>query len=313
MLAMSGALPRDDEGWAYEFKWDGVRAMVYVEGGRVRALSRNDKELADSFPELRQVGDHLGGRRAILDGELVAFDDRGRPSFGRLQQRLHLGSDGAVRRRMEEFPASFLAFDLLYLSGRLLVDLPYDDRRDMLEDLQLGGESIATPRSFRDRHGADVLDAARRNGLEGVVAKRRRSAYLPGLRRSVWLKIKNFLTQEVVIGGWTEGNGERRASLGALLLGLPGPGGLQYVGKVGTGFDEATRKALLVEMEPLSRQSSPFATPLSRAENALAHYVEPVLVSEVRYGEWTKDGLLRHPVWRGMRRDKKAGEVRREL
>ena len=312
MLAVAAPLPVHDEGWAYEFKWDGVRALVYVDGGRVRAYSRNDKDLAPSFPELRAVGEFLGSRTAILDGEVVAFDDAGRPSFGRLQQRLHLGSSSLVQRRAREVPISFLAFDLLYLEGRLLIDRPYDERRALLEGLKLEGASFATPPSVTDAHGADILAVARERGLEGVVAKRRGSHYAPGQRNGEWLKIKNFRTQEVVIGGWTPGKGAREGSIGALLLGLPGSAGLDYVGKVGTGFSDDARRELLETFAALETSSSPFAGRLPSADAAHAHYVSPELVGEVRYGEWTGDRRLRHPSWRGLRPDKNAADVVRE-
>lgn len=312
MLAVAGSLPTSDKGWAYEFKWDGVRAVVYVEGGRVRALSRNDKDLAESFPELRQIGAFLGSRSAVLDGEIVAFDERGRPSFGLLQQRLHLGSSSLVARRSREVPASFLAFDLLYFEGHSCLNLPYDDRRKLLEKLNLSGDTFATPPSIHDREGTDVLAISRDQGLEGVVIKRRDSTYAPGQRSASWLKVKNLRTQEVVIGGWTEGKGERTGSLGALLLGIPDGEELHYAGKVGTGFTAATRKQLLDTFAQLSTTTNPFAGALSRAETSLAHFVQPVIVGEVRYGEWTGDGRLRHPSWRGLRPDKRACEVVRE-
>ena len=157
MLAMPGELPTSDEGWAYEFKWDGVRAVVYVDGGRVRALTRNDKDLVTSFPELRQLGEFLGSRSAVLDGEIVAFDDEGRPSFGTLQHRLHLEATATITRPAKEAPATFLAFDLLYLEGRSLLARPYDERRELLEGLALKGAAFATPPSARDTTGADVL------------------------------------------------------------------------------------------------------------------------------------------------------------
>ena len=312
MLAIAGDLPEEPGEWAYEFKWDGVRAVVSVEGGRVRALSRNDKDLAASFPELREVGEFLGSRSAVLDGEIVAFDAEGRPSFGRLQQRLHLASPNAVARRAREVPASYLVFDLLYLEGRSLLALPYDERRALLESLALAGEHFATPPSVNDRAGADVLEAARLGGLEGVVAKRRRSPYRPGARSGDWIKVKNFRTQEVVIGGWTEGKGARSGGLGALLLGVPGGDGLAYVGKVGTGFGDTERRELQQILQPLATDSSPFTGRLSAPERALAHFVAPELVGEVQYGEWTSDGHLRHPSWRGLRPDKSPSELARE-
>lgn len=309
MLAVAGELPARDAGWAYEIKWDGVRALAYAEGGRVRAFSRNDKDLTATFPELREAGERLGAHPAILDGELVALDSDGRPSFGRLQQRLQLTGRAEITRRARDVPASYVVFDVLHLDGQSLLDLPYDERRQRLESLGLSGQSVVTSDSLRDVRGADVLAAARDSGLEGIIAKRRDSPYRPGRRSTEWLKVKNFRTQEVIIGGWTEGGGERLGSLGALLLGVPDGGRLRYVGKVGTGFGAEARRRLLADLAPLARKTSPFTAPLSPAETALAHFVRPVVVGEVRYGNWTADGRLRHPSWRGLRPDKDPAEV----
>ena len=309
MLAEAGALPGAGEGWAYEFKWDGVRAIVYLADGRVRAESRNAKDLTGSFPELGELPDLLGGRRAVLDGELVSLDEEGRPSFGRLQQRLHLGGRQLVERRAGEYPTSLLVFDLLYLDGELLLDAPYEERRARLEGLGLSAPHLATPPSVAGGDGGALLEVARERGLEGLVVKRLGSRYAPGRRNGAWRKVKIFCTQEVVIGGWTEGRGERKGSLGALLLGLPGPEGLVYVGKVGTGFSEGARRSLLELLAPLAREDSPFTVPFSPAETRLARFVRPELVGEVQYGEWTGDGHLRHPSWRGLRPDKGPGEV----
>ncbi|MFZ0665184.1 MAG: non-homologous end-joining DNA ligase [Acidimicrobiales bacterium] len=312
MLALSGTLPKGDDGWAYEFKWDGVRALVYVDGGRVKAFSRNDKDLAPTFPELRSIGEFLGSRTAVIDGELVAFDDNGRPSFGRIQQRLNLASASLVAKRAKEVPVSYFCFDLLYLDGRSLMKSTYDQRRQLLESLKLEGPNFTTPPSVTDASGPDILQIAEDRGLEGVVAKRRNSQYLQGKRNGDWVKVKSFLTQEVVIGGWTEGKGERSGSLGALLCGIPATGGLKYVGKVGTGFTQSTRKQLLDMLAPLEQKKSPFTEALSPAESAGAHFVRSKLVGEVRYGEWTGDQRLRHPVWRGLRNDKAPQEVKGE-
>lgn len=312
MLAQAGGLPKKDAGWAYEFKWDGVRAMVYVDGGRVRALTRNDKSLLSTFPELRDVGLHLGSRSAILDGEIVALDKNNRPSFATLSKRLHVESKTAIEKLRHSTPASFFAFDLLYLEGRTLMRLPYDDRRKLLDSLSLNGETFATPPSITNTPGSKVLRIAEERGLEGVVIKRRRAPYSPGARNGDWIKLKNFHTQEVVIGGWTDGQGERAGSLGALLLGVNTKDGLAYVGRVGTGFTAATRKQLLHQLTSLARKTSPFSSPLSRAETALAHFVRPSLVGEVQFAEWTKDEMLRQPSWRGLRPDKSAEQVTRE-
>jgi bifunctional non-homologous end joining protein LigD len=309
MLAHAAELPADDDGWAYESKWDGVRAIAYVEGGRVRAFTRNDKDVTSTFPELRELGEFLGARSAVLDGELVAFEEDGRPSFGRLQHRLHVTSSAAVARRAREVPVTYMLFDLLYLDGHLLVGRPYDERRVQLESLQLAGRTFATTDSLRGVHGPDVVAAARESGLEGIVAKRRDSPYRPGRRSADWRKVKNFRAQEVVVGGWTDGKGERQGSLGALLLGIPGPDGLTFVGKVGTGFSEEDRRELLELLRQLEARDTPFSSRLSASERALAHFVDPTVVGEVQYGEWTSDGRLRHPSWRGLRPDKDPSDV----
>jgi bifunctional non-homologous end joining protein LigD len=327
MLAVLSDSVPDRGDWAYEFKWDGVRAIVFVQGGRVRATTRNDKDLAATFPELRAIGEFLGSRPAVIDGELVAFDETGRPSFGRIQQRLHLGSRAEVVRRSREIPASYLAFDLLYLDGKRLFDLAYDERRTALESLGLAGESFATPPSFTGDSAAGVLETATERGLEGIVAKRRGSRYKAGARNGDWVKVKIFRAQEVVIGGWTAGKGGLSGSLGALLLGIPhtdpentGPGhkrpgqfALDYVGKVGTGFDEAARREILQDLEPLAQEASPFSATLTKTLEAEAHFVRPELVGEVQYAEWTGDGHLRHPSWRGLRLEKDPSQVEREV
>ena len=312
MLATSGTLPKSSDGWAFEFKWDGVRAIVYVDGGRVRALSRNGKDLLTSFPELRQLGSILGSTSAVLDGEIVALDDAGRPDFGKLQHRLHIASPSTATKRARESPVSFLAFDVLYLVGRSTIELTYQERRRLLEALQLAGDAFATPPSFTDVRGEDLLAVSAERGLEGVVAKRVDAPYTPGQRSSQWIKVKNVRTQEVVIGGWTDGRGELSGTLGALLLGVPDGDGLAFVGKVGTGFSDQARGELLTDLRGLASDDSPFTTSLSRPEAALAHFVRPVLVGEVQYAEWTHDGHLRHPSWRGLRADKEPSEVVRE-
>ena len=312
MLAAPAELTRSDNGWACEFKWDGVRAIVYVEGGRVRALTRNDKDLVASFPELRDIGEFLGSRSAILDGELVAFDERGRPNFGTLSHRLHVTGKSAIDRLAKESPVTFLAFDLLYIEGRSLTARPYDERRGLLEKLNLQGSSFATPPTVTDRSAADVIAIAKERGLEGIVMKRRTSPYSPGRRNNDWIKIKNFRTQEVVIGGWTDGKAGLVGNLGALLLGIPAAGGLAFVGKVGTGLSDRDRMKLRDQLMPLSQDSNPFSNRLSVADIRLAHFVRPDVVGEVQFSEWTRNGHLRHPSWRGLRPDKSSSEVTRE-
>src|SRR6266508_3581527 len=199
MLAVLGELPGHDAGWGYEFKWDGVRIIAYVHSGQVRLMSRTDRDVTGSYPELAGLSDLLDGVPAVLDGEVVAYDDRGRPSS---------------------------------------LPLPYRERRDLLAELALDGPHVRTPPWFAGG-GADVLAASAEQGLEGVVAKRLESPYLPGRRSPAWRKVKPVRTQEVVIGGWKPGEGRRAGMIGSLLLGIPGPEGLRYVGHVGTGFTQA--------------------------------------------------------------------------
>jgi len=314
MLAVAGALPVDDEAWAFEFKWDGVRALVYVEGGRIRILSRNDRDVTSGYPELRALGAVLGTRQVVLDGEIVALGASGRPDFQALQARMHVTDAARARRLVGEVPVALMLFDVLHLDGRSTLHLPYDERRRLLESLALQGPNWATP-AAHEGPGRAVLAAAASGGLEGVVAKRRDAPYRPGRRDPSWVKVRNERVQEVVVGGWALGKGSRASGIGALLVGIPTPGRpsrLQFVGRVGTGFTEADLAWLKARLERLRRATSPFADVLSSAESAGVTWVSPRLVGEVRFTEWTRTGRMRHPTWRGLRNDKAPGEVVRE-
>jgi bifunctional non-homologous end joining protein LigD len=317
MLASPGVLPdaAEDAHWGYETKWDGARLLAFVEDGRVRLRSRNDLDVTVSYPELAGLAGALGGSRAVLDGEVVAFGTDGRPSFARLQRRMHVGQAREALRLSGSDPIRFLAFDVLHLDGRATIGLPYRERRELLAGLALDGPSWQCPPYFAG-NGALVLRASQELGLEGVVAKRLASSYRPGRRSPDWRKIKNIRMQEVVILGWQPGNGRRAGTIGSLLVGVPGPAGgsgaLRYAGKVGTGFTQAALGALLRQLGPLARRSPALAAPPPRAEAPDAQWVEPVLVGEVGFGEWTPDGRLRHPVWRGLRPDKSVADVRIE-
>jgi bifunctional non-homologous end joining protein LigD len=254
------------------------------------------------------MGEALGARPAVLDGEIVAFDDDNRPSFGALQERMHVVDPNRARRLSQQTPVAFLAFDVLHLDGRPTTALPYEERRELLGSLSLGGDHWQTPPWFRGG-GAEVLEAAARTGLEGVVAKRLGSLYQPGRRSGDWVKVKHLRTQEAVVVGWTPGQGRRHGGIGALLLAVPDGEELRYVGKVGTGFTDAVLDDLAAQLEPLRRQDPSVAGALPRAQVAGATWVEPVLVGEVAFGEWTREGRLRHPRWRGMRPDKEPGDV----
>lgn len=309
MLATAGELPTAEQGWAYELKWDGVRAVVAVDERGVRARSRTGKDLTGAFPELTDLAPAVRGHTVVLDGEIVALDEKGRPSFGRLQQRLTTAKVSRQDPVVRSVPATYLVFDLLSLDGHELIELSYDDRRTLLSKLSLAGATFATPTPFLEMTGAQALEISKELGMEGIVAKRRDAPYSPGRRSRSWIKVKNFRTQEVIIGGWTEGRNALFGSLGALLLGVPANEGLRYVGKVGTGFTDRSRQDLLSMLSPLARDTSPFAGRLGREAAAGAHFVQPLVVAEVRYGEWTHEGHLRHPVWRGLRPDKKLEDV----
>jgi bifunctional non-homologous end joining protein LigD len=312
MLATLGELPASDDGWAYEMKWDGVRALVFVDGAaarnRVRIMSRNDRDVTISYPEMHGLADALGGRRVVLDGEIVTFDAQGIPSFGRLQQRMHVSSTTAAKALAASDPAVLLAFDVLYMDGTTLFDMPYLERRALLDELGLDGSAWQTPPAFHGS-GAAAVKASVDQRLEGVVAKRVDSRYRPGRRSPEWVKIKNIRTQEVVVGGWRPGKGRRENMIGSLILGLPEGRNLRYVGQVGTGFTNKMLDELLARLSRMERSTSPFAPDLPRADSKDAHWVTPRLVGEVAFTEWTSDGRLRHPAWRGLRPDKTAGDV----
>jgi bifunctional non-homologous end joining protein LigD len=312
MLAMAGELPAPEQEsrWAFEMKWDGVRAVVYLDRGDLRVMTRNDREVSRTYPELQALAAELDGHRLILDGELVAFDEAGRPSFGELQNRMHVQAPG--RELLARVPVSLLVFDLLHLDGTSLVPLPYDERRAALESLELTGSRWAVPPAF-DGQAADALAASRERGLEGVLAKRHDSPYLPGRRSPTWTKVKHLRMQEVVIGGWSPGQGRREGGIGSLLLGVPdGDGRLIYAGHVGTGFSDRALADLGAQLRPDEVDESPFAEPVPRIHARHAHWVRPRLVGEVVFSEWTREGAMRHPVWRGLRADKEPGDVTRE-
>jgi bifunctional non-homologous end joining protein LigD len=312
MKATLAKLPSQEQTWAFEIKWDGVRAIAYCEPGHLRLESRNLREITAQYPEVRGLLEELGARRAVLDGELVAFDDQGRPSFQRLQTRMHVASESQVRRRMRDIPVTYVIFDLLYLDRHSLLDEGYEDRRGALEALGLEGQSWQIP-AYHRGDGSKLLAASRERGLEGIIAKRLGSRYLPGRRSRDWLKVKNVRGQEVVIGGWLPGKGRREGEIGALLVGYyeddDGEPRLRYAGKVGTGFDAADLKLLRKRLEPLRRDESPFA---GRQPQKGAIFVEPKLVGEVEFSEWTNAGTLRHPSYKGLRDDKPAADVVRE-
>jgi bifunctional non-homologous end joining protein LigD len=312
MMARTGTLPRDDEDWAFEVKWDGVRAVCHSEPGRMRLHSRNLLDITPRYPEVGRLNRALSHHRAILDGEIVALDAEGKPSFGALQRRMHVGSESTVRRLAKEAPVTYIIFDLLWLDGHSLMGLPYSERRARLAELEIGDNGRWRVPDYVAGHGQQLLSATEQQGLEGVIAKRLDSPYEPGRRTPCWLKIKNVDRQEVVVGGWVPGDGKRRDRIGALLVGVRDEdGSLRHVGRVGTGFTEAELDRLADKLRPLEREDSPFAPGGPKIPRG-AVFADPELVAEVEFREWTDGGQLRAPSYKGLRDDKPAELVVRE-
>lgn len=306
MLAKPSAeLPSDRAAHAYEFKWDGYRTLLFADAGQARVRSRNLHDVTAEYPELQRVAAALGKRRAVLDGEVVVLDERGRPDFGLLQRRS--GFDlpkGAERLRVE---VSYIAFDLLWLDGASLVASPWRERRAALEGLGLEPPAAWVPPASDDAE--EVQEASEALGLEGVMAKRKDAPYQAGQRTGAWLKVKRHREQEFVVGGFTRGTGSRRR-LGALLLGYHEGRALRYAGRVGTGFTEPMLRDLAEALEPMAQDASPFSEE-DDAEGEVV-YVAPRLVCQVRFSGWTHDDHLRHPSFRGLRSDKDPRDVVRE-
>ena len=310
MLAVPGALPGDDAGWAYEMKLDGVRALAFIDDGELRLASRTGRDITVAYPELSALGP-AAGTQLLLDGEVVAFDD-GRPSFAQLQQRMHVTSATQAVRLSGQIPACYLIFDVLHADGHPLLLLPYAQRRELLEALDLEAGSWQVPPSFTGYAAADVLAASRAHGLEGIVAKRLDSPYQPGRRSPDWRKVKNFHRQEVVVGGWKPGEGNRTGLIGSLLVGVYGSRGLDYAGHVGTGFTQQTLRLLGARLAALRQPASPFADEVPREHARGAIWVQPRLVIDVAFAVWTPEGRLRAASYQGLRDDKDPAQVIRE-
>lgn len=300
MLATEGSVAKlKATQWAFEGKWDGYRLLVDANRGRLQLRSRRGRDVTGEYPQLKALAADLADHHVILDGEAVALDESGVPSFGEMQNR-------ARSTRVE-----FWAFDILWLDGRSLLRAKYSDRRKILEALAAGG-GLIVPDLLPGDDGPAAMEHVRKKGFEGVVAKKRDSTYQPGRRSASWIKDKIWNTQEVVIGGWRQGEGGRSSGIGALMLGVPGPDGLQFAGRVGTGFTEKELTKLKKMLAPLHTDESPFDQPLPKLDARGVTFVRPELVGEVRYSERTSDNRLRQPSWRGLRPDKTPEEVRWE-
>ncbi|MBC7592847.1 MAG: ATP-dependent DNA ligase [Kineosporiaceae bacterium] len=303
----------DGEDWAYEMKWDGIRAIVHIDGPEVRLMSRNGNDLTAAYPDLaEELAEVVDAKSAILDGEIVALDKQSRPSFSLLQRRMGLTKKHEVEQAAKEVPVHLMLFDVLDLNGMSQRKESYDTRRGVLRSIVTDPDEgrVLVPPAF-DGDFAAAFKSSSDLGLEGVVAKKRDGTYTLGRRSRTWIKVKHNRTQDVVIGGWRPGKGRRADGIGSLLLGIPGEDGtLDYIGRVGTGFVDEELKMMKTRLDKIPRKTSPFGE-VPRADSSDAHWVSPRLVGEVKFTEWTSTNRLRHPSWRGRREDKSAGDVRK--
>lgn len=286
-----------EPGWAFEVKWDGYRALVELRDGRCALTSRNGIDLTPAYPELQQATEAIAAQQCVLDGEIVALDEQGRPQFSRLQERA----------KSRSIVVHLMLFDALEIDGESLLDRPYQERREALETLVTETRLIHVPPQLTGTVD-EALQTSRSLQLEGIVAKRTDGKYLPGARSASWMKVKHVRTQDVVIIGWNPGGGNRSGTVGSLLMAIPHEADLKYVGKVGSGFtDRGLRDAerMLTEIE----RRTPPVEDVPGADAKGARWVDPVYVGEVSYSEQTESGRLRHPVWKGWRPDKSPDDV----
>jgi bifunctional non-homologous end joining protein LigD len=313
MMATPATSPPPDDGrWAFEVKYDGVRALAFVSPDGVRLQSRTLRDITARYPELSGLGSALC-RNAVLDGEVVAFDESGRPSFHRLQDRMHVADPHQVASRVRAIPVAYVIFDVLHLDGRSTMALPYRERRGLLATLGLEHGCWRTA-SFHIGDGPRLLDACRSQGLEGLVAKRLDSPYEPGRRSGGWLKLKTTRRQEFVVGGWLEGQGGRQGRLGALLVGCHDDGQLRYAGRVGSGLSDRDLVRLGRRLAELASPENPFEprASLPPAVSREARFVRPEIVVEVAFSSLSAGGVMRHPVYVGERDDAEPPAIVRE-
>lgn len=314
MLATLVDKPFDDDKWLYEIKWDGYRAVTFLDGKSVRLVSRNQNDLTAAYPELHVIPQFLKARTAILDGEIVALDEDGRSSFSLMQQRTGVGEGGRrIRRTRDNIPIAYYAFDLLYLNGYDLMQVDLEDRKQALRDIVIASQLLRYSDHYVGQ-GTALFDAAAQRGLEGIIAKYRMSCYEQKRSRE-WLKIKIVRRQECVIGGYTDPRGSRE-NFGSLVLGLyDDKGWLIPVGQAGSGFTGKTHEQMWERLHKLETSRNPFYGKVE--SDRRVHYVKPELVAEIKFTEWTHEGQsgavkMRAPVFQGLRLDKKPMECRME-
>ena len=303
---VSGRTPKGED-WLFEVKWDGVRAIAFLEGGEVRLQSRSGLRCERQYPELAVLPHHVAAQSAVLDGEIAVLDEKGISRFERIQPRISNADPSAIAHMARSTPVTYFVFDLLYLDGYDLRGVPLAERRKLLEAAVTPAPVLRISEAFPGA-GEEMLAAARENGLEGIVAKHATSRY-ESRRSREWVKIKIVGEQEFVIGGFTEPQGGREY-FGALVVGVYDDGKLRWVGNVGTGFDRAMLAGLHARFQPLVTSRCPFAE-RPKPDRGIT-WVKPELVAQVKYANWTADSRLRAPVFLGLREDKPAGEISRE-
>jgi bifunctional non-homologous end joining protein LigD len=300
MLATAVDEPFSREGWFFELKWDGVRAVAAVEDGTVRVVGRSGRDETARYPELGALARAMRGHSAIVDGEIVVITDDGRPSFERLQSRINVARDSDVRRAMHDNPATYVVFDILRLDGRDLTRTALRIRKKTLKDVLTPADGVMYA-DHLERDGESFFEAVSGQGIEGMIGKRADSLYQPGRRSPDWVKVKAWQTQSCVIAGWTGGRGRRSEQLGALILAVHDGADLVHCGQVGTGFNERTLRDLRRRLDGLVVEKSALHTVPRTSEPAT--WVRPELVCEVRHAGWTRQGILRHPAYLGLRDD----------
>jgi bifunctional non-homologous end joining protein LigD len=307
MLATLAKAPFDDPDWLFEPKWDGIRAIAICDEA-TRLITRNEHDVSVAYPELASLHDQVVALDAMLDGEIVAFAD-GVPSFQLLQQRMHLRDPKRIEQMTKRIPVVYMVFDLVFLDGHDLTREPLVERRKLLEEVVVPSDVIQISPAVEET-GTALFQAAEQQGLEGIMAKRKTSKYTPGARSRDWLKLKVTFDADVVIVGWTEGEGRRAGTLGSLVMAVYRDGELVYVGNVGTGFNQRSLEETMQRLSALEETKSPFPAEVLRLAPELrkAHWVPPVLVAMVEHRQLTSAGRLRAPSFKGFREDKKPEE-----
>ncbi|MEA2447371.1 MAG: bifunctional non-ous end joining protein LigD, partial [Actinomycetota bacterium] len=310
MMATLVRDPFDKDGWIFEPKWDGVRTLATCGIEETLLLSRNAKDMTATYPEMARLHERIVAIDAVVDGEIVAMEG-GRPSFEKLQSRINLQNPRDIERAMTKIPITFIAFDVLYVDGRSLINEPIETRKEILEEIVVVSDRVQVS-PYIERDGVSLFEAAEARNLEGIVAKKLGCPYRPGRRGREWLKVKAIQDADVVVGGWTKGEGSRSTTFGALLVGAyEADGSLRFIGSVGTGFTEKTLGELLPQLQELTTDGCPFAVdPRKMPSGSFGkpvrdpRWVRPELVAVVEFRELTSAGRLRAPSFKGLRTDK---------